>query len=180
MKYPLAAVLVLSAAAHGQQAPASGYRAEFLASAGALEKKFVSLAEQIPEGKLTWRPGEGVRSVSEVFLHVSAANFGLTRMIGTPPPAGFQSKGFETSTTEKAKIVEHLKQSFAHLRQAVLNLSDGDADKPAKVFGRESTYRGALLAIAEHLGEHLGQSIAYARVNGVVPPWTEEAQRRQR
>ena len=72
-----------------------------------------------------------------------------------------------------------MKQSFAHLRQAVLNLSDADADKTVKLFGRESTNRATLLFIARHLAEHLGQSIAYARVNGITPPWTEEAQRRQ-
>jgi uncharacterized damage-inducible protein DinB len=161
------------------QAPTSGYRAEYLAEISGYEKKFTSLAEQMPADKYAWKPGEGVRSVGEVFLHIASANYGMPRMIGTQPPASFQAKGFEQSTTDKAKIVEHVKQSFAHLRQAVLNLSDADADKAVKLFGRDSTTRAALLLITRHMGEHLGQSIAYARVNGVTPPWTEEAQRRQ-
>ena len=176
----LSVTVVLCGAVAWAQEPASGYRAEFLAEADGFEKKFVSLAEQMPAGKYTWRPGEGVRSIGEVYLHISGANFGLTRLVGTPPPASFQAKGYETSITDKAKIVEQVKQSFAHLRQAVLKLSDADADKTVKIFGRDSTNRGALLFIARHLGEHLGQSIAYARVNGIVPPWTEEAQRRSR
>ena len=179
MRTPLAVALTFSAVAWAQE-PTSGYRAEFLAEAAGFEKKFVSLAEQMPAEKYTWQPGEGVRSVGQVFLHICGANFNLTRLIGTPSPASFQPKGYEQSTADKAKIVEQIKQSFAHLRQAVLNLSDADGDKAIKLLGRDSTYRGALLFIARHLGEHLGQSIAYARVNGVVPPWTEEAQRRAR
>lgn len=177
MSIRLAVALAFTAVVWAQ-APTSGYRAEFLAEAAGFEKKFVSLAEQMPAAKYTWRPGDGVRSVGEVFLHISGANFGLTRLIGAAPPAGFQAKGYEQSTIDKSKIVEQVKQSFAHLQKAVLNLSDADADKTVKIFGRDSTNRGALLFIARHLGEHLGQSIAYARVNGITPPWTEEAQRR--
>lgn len=162
-----------------QTAPASGVRAEFLSQLATLEKKYVSLAEAIPADKYTWRPGEGVRSVSEVFLHVAGANFGLPRMIGAAPPASFQSKGFETSTTDKAKVAEALKQSFAHYRQVALGLSDADTEKNVKLFGTETTYRGFLFFTTEHLGEHLGQMIAYARVNGIVPPWTEERMRQQ-
>ena len=163
----------------GPSAPASGYRAEFLRGLADTEKKFVNLAEKMPQEKYTWRPGEGVRSISEVYLHVAVANYGIPRVLGTQPPEGFNPKGFEASTTEKAKVVEALKQSFAHMRQAALNVSDADADKPVKMFGGETTYRGALLIITRHTAEHLGQSIAYARINGVVPPWTEEAQQRQ-
>ena len=160
-------------------APSSGFRAEFLNELAGMEKRFVSLAEAMPAAKYTWRPGEGVRSVSEVYLHIAGANFNLPRLIGTPPPAGFNPRGFDTSTSEKAKVVETLKQSFAHLRQGALNVSDADADKTLKWFSGENTYRGIFLFVMRHMGEHLGQSIAYARINGVVPPWTEEQQQRQ-
>jgi uncharacterized damage-inducible protein DinB len=166
-------------AAEPPQAPASGFRAEALNEIDGIGKRLVDLAERIPADNYTWRPGDGVRSVSEVFLHVAAANFNLPQMIGTPAPPGFTAKGFDTSTTEKAKVVDALKRSFDHLRQAVLNVADADADKPLKFFGRDSTYRGFLLFTTRHLAEHLGQAIAYARINDVTPPWTEEAQRRQ-
>jgi hypothetical protein len=77
--------------------------------------------------------------------------------------------------TEKAKIAQLLKDSFAHFRQAILAISDADMDKAQKMFGRQTTVRGAFLMIAGHFGEHLRQSIAYARVDGITPPWTEEA-----
>jgi uncharacterized damage-inducible protein DinB len=161
-------------------APTSGYRAEFLQELAGLESKFVRLAEQMPADKYAWRPAEGVRSVGEVFLHVSQANFGLTRRIGTPAPAGFQPQGYEKSTTDKARIVDQLKQSFAHMRAAAIKASDADADKTMPWFGGSTiTQRAFLVFVVRHAGEHLGQSIAYARMNGVVPPWTEDAQRQQ-
>lgn len=150
----------------------TGFRAEFLREMSGEEAKFASLAETMPGDKMTWRPGEGVRSVSEVFLHIAAANYNLTRLIGTPPPEGFVGKGYETSTTDKAKIVEELHKSFAHLRAAVAKVSDADGDKPVKLFG-DNTVRGVHFFILKHLAEHLGQSISYARVNGIVPKWSE-------
>jgi uncharacterized damage-inducible protein DinB len=161
-------------------APTSGYRAEFLRELGDLETKYVRLAEQMPAEKYSWRPAEGVRSVGEVFLHVAAANFNLTRRIGTPSPAGFTPQGYEKSMTDKAQIVDQLKQSFAHMRDAALKASDADADKTMPWFGGSTiTQRGFLVFVVRHAGEHLGQSIAYARVNGVVPPWSEDTQRQQ-
>jgi len=152
---------------------AADYRTEALRRVGGLEKKFVTLAEAVPADKYTWRPAEGVRSISEVFLHVAGANFGLGRVIGTPPPQGFEGKGYDKSTTDKAKIVAAVKESFAHFRGAVEKVPVEDAEKLVKLFGQETSTRGAVFAMLEHLSEHLGQSIAYARTNGVVPPWSE-------
>jgi uncharacterized damage-inducible protein DinB len=161
-------------------APTTGYRAEFLRELEYLESRFVRLAEQMPAEKYTWRPAEGVRSVSEVFLHVAGANFGLTRRIGTPSPAGFTPQDYDKTTTDKAQVVQRLKESFAHMRAAAIKASDADADKTMPWFGGSTiTQRGFLTFVARHAGEHLGQSIAYARMNGVVPPWTEEAQQQQ-
>jgi uncharacterized damage-inducible protein DinB len=161
-------------------APTSGVRAEFLNQLKSEEDEFVQLAEAIPADKYTWRPAEGVRSVSEVFLHVAAANFNLTKLFGYPPPAGFKVQGFEKSTTDKTKVIAILKDSFAHMRQGVLAMPDADVEKPVDFRGAKSTYRGVLLFIIRHTAEHLGQSIAYARMNGVVPPWTAEQQAQQK
>jgi hypothetical protein len=83
------------------------------------------------------------------------------------------------SAGDKAKTVQALKDAVSHFHRAVLSLSDADLDKPLKMFGEQTTYRGAFILITGHTGEHLGQSIAYARMNGVVPPRTEEQQRQQ-
>ena len=89
-----------------------------LARLSTLEEKIVGLAEAIPEGKYTWRPGEGVRSVSEAFLHVASANYRLPNMIGTPPPEGMDFTDYDKSTTDKAEVIAAMKASFAHYRKA--------------------------------------------------------------
>lgn len=151
-------------------APTSGFRAEFLRQLDDVEKKIVDLAQATPEEKYAWRPAEGVRSVSEVYMHIAGANFFLSRILGVQPPAGFSREMEKIS--DKAKVVETLKQSFGHVRQAALNTADADLDKAVKLFGRDSTNREALLVIAMHGHEHLGQAIAYARMNGIAPPWS--------
>jgi uncharacterized damage-inducible protein DinB len=133
----------------------------------------------VPADKYTWRPAEGVRSISEVFLHAAFVNYNLPRLIGVQPPAGFEPKGFDTSTTDKAKIIQTLKDSFAHFCRAVEKMSDADLEKTTKFLGKDQTYRAIFFLCTRHLGEHLGQSIAYARMNGIVPPWTEKFQRPQ-
>ena len=165
-------------AASANAASTSGARAEFLEEAAYYEQRYTRLAEAIPAEKYSWRPAEGVRSIGEVFAHIITANYGIPRALGTQPPAGFDPKAIQAAATDKAKIVQMLKDSFAHFRQAILAIND-DMDKPQKMFGRQTTVRGAFIMITGHFGEHLGQSIAYARVNGITPPWTEEAQRQQ-
>jgi len=157
----------------------TGYRSEVLSEVIVQEDKFTRLAEAIPADKYSWRPSADVRSFAEVFLHVAAANFNLYKLVGTPPPAGFDVKGFEKSTTDKAKVIATLKDSFAHAKKAITTMPDADLDKSMDWFGGKNTERGVLLFIVRHADEHLGQSIAYARFIGVVPPWTEDMQKKQ-
>lgn len=157
----------------------TGYRSEVLAEVMIQEDKFTRLAEAIPPDKYSWRPTPDVRSFAEVFLHVSAANYNLYRLVGTPPPSGIDLKGLEKSTTDKTKIIATLKDSFAHAKQAIKSMPDADLDKSMDWFGGKNTERGILLFIVRHAAEHLGQSIAYARFAGIVPPWTEDAQKKQ-
>jgi uncharacterized damage-inducible protein DinB len=161
-------------------APTAGYRAEFLEEIAYYEQRYTSLATAMPAEKYSWRPGEGVRSAGEVYTHVIQANYGIARALGTSLPAGFDPKTLSTISGDKQKVVQALKDSFAHFRGAILALNDADADKPQKMFNRQTTLRGSFIAITGHFGEHLGQSIAYARMNGVVPPWTEGFQQQQK
>jgi uncharacterized damage-inducible protein DinB len=159
--------------------PASGARAEFLEEISYYEQRFTRLAETVPADKYNWRPVEGVRSIGEVYAHIVAANYGVARALGTQPPAGVDFKAITAAAGDKAKTVQGLKDSFVHFRKAILALSDADAEKPQKMFGRETTQRGSFIMITGHMGEHLGQSIAYVRMNGIVPPWTAEAEQRK-
>jgi uncharacterized damage-inducible protein DinB len=157
----------------------TGFRSEVMAEVMVQEGKFTRLAEAIPADKYNWRPAADVRSFAEVFLHVSAANYNLYKLVGTPAPTGIDVKNLEKSTTEKAKVVAALKDSFAHAKQAIKAMPDADLEKSMDWFGGKNTERGVLLFIVRHAAEHLGQSIAYARMAGVVPPWTEDAQKKQ-
>lgn len=96
-----------------------------------------------------------------------------------PPPAGLDPQNIEKSTTDKAKIIATLKDSFAHAKQAIKAMPDADLEKSMDWFGGKNTERGVLLFIVRHGAEHLGQSIAYSRIAGVVPPWTEDAQKKK-
>jgi len=159
------------------EAPKTGLRVEVLLSLTDAENKLVALAEKFPQDKYGWRPMEGVRSPSEVFMHVAATNFRYPRLLGVQAPAGLP-QNFE-QVTEKAKVIDLLKQSFAFIKQSVMNLPDADLGKSVRVYGRDSTYEGVLIVMLQHAHEHLGQSIAYARMNHIVPPWTEEAEQRR-
>jgi uncharacterized damage-inducible protein DinB len=160
-------------------APTSGPRAEFLEEIAFYEQRYTRLAEAMPAEKYAWRPAEGVRSVGEVYAHIVGANYGVARALGTAPPAGLDFKSIMALSSDKPKLIQTLKDSFAHFRNAIIALKDEDADKPQKMFSRQTTLRGSFIMVTGHFGEHLGQSIAYARMNGVVPPWTEEAMQQQ-
>ncbi len=164
--------LVLGATAIQAADPApSGMRAMFLSQLADVEKKMNSLAVAMPAEKYSWRPAPGVRSISEVYTHIAGANYLFASFVGAKTPAGI-SRDMEKTVTEKSKVLDVMKQSFEHARQAVLGLSDEDMSKSVKMFGRDTTYGGVLFTMANHMHEHLGQSIAYARNNGVVPPWS--------
>lgn len=151
-------------------APDGAYRDEVLSRIEAIETKVVGLANEMSQEQYTWRPGEGVRSVSELNTHIASANFGLSGLFGAPAPVGAAPGN---DLTDKAEIVAALEASFAHLKGAVGGVSAADADTTMNMFGQEMTTRQALVTLTEHLSEHLGQGIAYARVNGVVPPWNQ-------
>ncbi len=157
---------------------ATGARAEYMRVFDDLNSKFVSLAEAIPAEKYDWRPGEGVRSVREVFTHVANGNYGFMSLAGNPYPAGVDGKSIN-ALTDKAKIIEVLKQSFDHVRQIYGKMQDAEFEKPAKLNNRETTVREVFFYLITHEPEHLGQMIAYARMVNVVPPWTAERQAQQ-
>jgi uncharacterized damage-inducible protein DinB len=159
-------------AAKPAPAPAAkpGFRTEFFANLDEVEQKLVSLAEATPVEKYGWRPASDIRSTSEVFMHVAGGNYFLSTFIGAKAPS--RNGDMEKKVTAKADVVAEMRKSFQHLRSAVSSLSEADLEKPVKMLGTPTTYRGVLMTILSHLHEHLGQSIAYARMNGVVPPWS--------
>lgn len=158
-------------------APVAGQslQSEMAMDVRAVGEKYVSLAQAMPASTYDWRPEEGVRSVSEVFMHISAANMGLpANFMGVTPPEGYATEWFGTAEqiSDKDAIVGHLRTAFEHLASTLEGLSDEQLQTPVSVFGRDTNWTGAALLLVTHSHEHLGQVIAYARSNGVTPPWS--------
>ena len=107
-------------------------------------------------------------------MHIITANYGYSKMLGTPYPAGLDPKALVALANDKPKVLQALKDSFTHMREAILSIKDSDLEKEIKTPRGQTTIRGAFFMISGHYGEHLGQSIAYARSIGIVPPWTAE------
>jgi uncharacterized damage-inducible protein DinB len=147
---------------------AQGFRAEFYANLDEVQGKIMALAEATPADRFSWSPGRDVRSISQVYMHVAGGNYFLSTFLGVPPPK--MNGDLEKTVTTKPQVIAELKRSFDHLRAAAATVSD--LEKPVKMFGTQTTQRGVLVTMLSHLHEHLGQSIAYARMNGVVPPWS--------
>ena len=172
--------LTLGAGARAQAAaPAkSTLQTDLAGQVDHVEKQILDLEDAVPQDKYTWRPGPGVRSVSEVYLHIAFGNYGLGKMItgkAAPADAKFDgdAKKWDAQTTDKAAIKKILQASFDYVRDAIKSVPDKDLDKKVSFFGHELTTRSGLIVIVNHEHEHLGQSIAYARVNKVTPPWSK-------
>ena len=150
------------------QAQVAGLQAAFGEDAGTLADKFTGLA-RVMVGKYDWRPGQGVRSVAEVFNLIVFENGLLAGVLSGTPNAG----ATPAPITDPEKLQEALKASYVNLQKAITRLSDNDLQTTVKLFGQDWTKQDALMHVLEDQHEHLGQSIAYARTNGVVPPWSK-------
>ncbi|MDZ7632718.1 MAG: DinB family protein [Gemmatimonadaceae bacterium] len=178
---PLAVALTGAMAASPQSLAAQGLMADMHSEVSAVQKKLVDLANAIPESAYAWRPGAGVRSVGEVFKHVAADNYLIPIMMGAPAPAStgitasdMKSVGtYEARPLTKAQVVAELEASFAHLHGAMRSTTDSNLSEVLKFFGQDMSRQKVMLLTVTHLHEHLGQSIAYARSNSVVPPWSK-------
>lgn len=157
-------------------APTEGFRAELIQDVEQLESKFLGLARAL-SGSYGWRPGEGVRSVGEVFGHVAGANFMIPAMAGARLPEDLAEDGMQYArelerSGDEARITDALEHSFRHVRHVIAEFSDAELEETTEMFGRQATKRQVLTLTVSHMHEHLGQAIAYARVNGVTPPWS--------
>jgi uncharacterized damage-inducible protein DinB len=164
---PVARSQAQAGAQAGAPVKAAALQAALGEDAGTLSDKFTGLA-RVMSGKYDWKPGEGVRSVSDVFNLIVYEN-GLLANVLSGSPAGAKP----ASITDPEKMQEALKSSYANLQRTIGGLSDNDLRTTVKLFGKDWTKRDAVMHVLLDQHEHLGQSIAYARTNGVVPPWSK-------
>jgi uncharacterized damage-inducible protein DinB len=133
-------------------------------------KQLIELAEATPADKFAWRPAPGVRSMSEVYMHIAIANFYLLSATGLKEPD--LPDELEKKVTSKAEVIDWLKRSLAAVKTARAQLKPGDLERKVKIGGKVVPADGVYLRIIIHNNEHMGQLIAYARMNGIVPPWS--------
>jgi hypothetical protein len=140
---------------------------------GTMSDKFVGLA-RVMAGKYDWRPGQGIRSVAEVLNLIVNENRMLAGLLSGTPGGGRGAGGGQPAPiTDPAAMQEALRTTYATLREAIAGLSDADLNASVRMFGQDTTKQGAVLMLLFDQHEHLGQSIAYARTNNVVPPWSK-------
>jgi len=167
-----------SDAAADHTAPSYDMKAQALFDLAAVQKKFVDLANAVPADKLTWRPSDDSRSFAEVFLHVSGERYQILALGGAQPPADFDGKTFEKSTTDRARLIEELNKSWDFAQKTINAMTNADFAKLLPKLGPQANAGDVVYILVADAHEHLGQSVAYARVNGIVPPWTVAAQKR--
>jgi hypothetical protein len=159
-------------------APSYDMKAQSLLDLERVQKKFVDLANTVPADKLTWRPSADSRSFAEVFLHVAGERYGILGMMGATAPADFNGKTFEKSTTDRAKTVAELNRSWEFAQKAINGMSNADFAKLLPKLGPQANAGDVVYILVGDAHEHLGQVVAYARENGIVPPWTVEAKKK--
>jgi uncharacterized damage-inducible protein DinB len=158
---------------------AQGLMSEMHRDVNEVQKKMIDLANAMPETSFSWRPAAGVRSVGETMLHVASDNYLIPIFMGKPAPASsgitsdfMTATAYEKRALTKAQIVAELESSFTHLHQAMTLTTDANLGEMMNMFGQNWSRQRAMVLTVTHLHEHLGQMIAYARSNGVTPPWS--------
>ena len=168
--------LLLSAASLWAQKPefleglGQGYDGEWTHAS----RQLIALAEAIPAEKYSWRPAAGVRTTGEVLMHIAGTNFFLLNRMGHKLPSDFEAVDVEKVATNKGEVIDWLKRSLDAVRDAHAKVTAADLKKKEKFFDHEATDDGLYLRLLVHANEHMGQLVAYARTNGVVPPWSEK------
>jgi uncharacterized damage-inducible protein DinB len=166
--------LVLGTAASSAQTAPEGIWQGYDGEWKHVSQQLVALAEATPPEKFAWRPAPGVRSTSEVYMHIVMANFYLLSVTGPKMPADLKEE-MEKSVTSKAEVISWLKRSLDAVKEAHLAAKPADLTRKVHVADRDATVDGMYLRIIVHANEHMGQLVAYARMTGVVPPWSSKS-----
>ena len=150
----------------------NNYKSQFLGHFD-YASRVLSLAEAMPADKYDWRPGEGVSSVEEVYTHIARYNYYyLENSLGIPAPKDINVDNIE-SMSGKQQVVDILERSIQHVKSSIKEMPVSKLQEQTELYGRTVNGQAVLMQLITHMSEHVGQSIAYARVNGVVPPWSQ-------
>ena len=164
--------LTLGGTLAGAQGTPASARNELLRQFNSSASKFEALAAAMPSEKFAWSPGPGVMSVAQVYAHVAHYNYAYpSQNMGVAAPRGISLDTLERMT-DKAQLLALLKSSAEYVRQGLRQMPESQLGQPTELYGRTVPQWSVMLQLVAHMNEHLGQSIAYARMNGVTPPWS--------
>lgn len=158
--------------------PSYDLKAQALLDLQNVQKKFVDLANAVPADKFGWKPSADTRSFAEVLMHVAGERYQILGLMGAKAPADFDGKTFEKSKADKAQVIAELNQTWDFTKQTISGMSNADFAKLLPKLGPQANAGDVVYILVADAHEHLGQAITYARVNGVVPPWTVEARKK--
>ena len=171
---PLPLLLLFATTTAGARQPDTGaeIREELLRSYSRAANRLVRLAEAMPPERFAWRPAEGVRSFSEVLMHVAEGNYHFAKSLGV---AGAEAPepGTLEKITSRDEAIARLRESNDLARRAIAGTDQANLGGEVEFFGMKQSKRALVLLVAEHAHEHVGQAIAYARMNGIAPPWSQ-------
>jgi uncharacterized damage-inducible protein DinB len=169
----LVLVAAFASTASADTAFEAAFRTSLLRSFDDATGKIVSLAAAIPEESYGWRPMEGVSTVRDILVHVTETNYALAERLGTKPPAGVERKKVGETMRTKTEAVATARQAIAFMRGVLAVIPAESLLPEVNVFGAKAPVLRVALLPVDHAHEHLGQLIAYARMNRVVPPWSK-------
>jgi uncharacterized damage-inducible protein DinB len=156
--------------------PSYDMKPQSLLDLEALNKKFVSLAEALPADKFNWKPADGTRTFAQLFLHVSGERYGFLGLLDAPKPEGIDFKTYEKSTTDKTEVIAQLNKSWEYTRDVINKMSNADFAHLRPKLGPDANDGDVVYLLVADAHEHMGQAVAYARMNNITPPWTVAAQ----
>lgn len=172
MKKLLLVLVCLSASALSQNIPeglGEGYDGELKH----VTNQLLELAEAMPADKFGWRPSADVRSASEVYMHIAIANYYFLSSVGKEKMPPEIKQGFEKSVTNKAEVISWLKRSLEAAQKDRASETEKTMARKVEFLKKSRTAEAVYLRLIIHNNEHMGQLIAYARMMGVVPPWSK-------
>ena len=149
------------------------FKIDFFKMFDSSSKKLIELADAIPPKDYNWTPAEEVRTIRELLMHVAGTHYFLASKLNSPVPERIKPREFSKSIKTKKAAQEILLYSLEHIREAVQKINKGQLYSTVYFFGRKETMQRVILQVGEHMAEHLGQLIVYARMRGIKPPWSK-------
>lgn len=149
-------------------------KAAYIADIETMKTKFIGLANAFPQDKYTWRPMPNVRSVSEVLMLIASETYGFApTALGGKPAMPREESAKLSAVSDKAQVIDHLNKGFAHAKAQIDAIDPATLTAQRKVFGQDANVVQSAMFVLGDMHEHLGQLIAYARTNNIVPPWSK-------